>query len=87
MTHSIQSTSNNIDIEKQAAFFAGVESSTNLRTVDDDDELLYSASEELKALAIASGAVERLGLMHSEARRAVEACQNELRLLQQSSLC
>lgn len=61
--------SENIDIEAQDAFVAGVESSNNIPSVDKNDELLHIACGKLKALAIASRALERINLLYSEAKR------------------
>lgn len=68
-------------MENQADFVA-----SNLGCNDEEGGEIFSAKEELRALAIASATIERLGTLNEEVREALMASQIALRLQKAGSI-
>lgn len=78
-----------VNQKDQAAYLEGVsddEVSAVSKTDDDEEFAQYSAADQLKLLAIASTALERLGSMHPYAKSALHAYRTEIHLLMYAAL-
>lgn len=74
-------------VETQAMFVAGIEEDKGENDVDfDDEKAAVSVSKELKAISIAFASLERLRHANNVVLQAVRAGRRDLRLLRQSSL-